>query len=175
MPIAGEEASVDKHDNAVNPNYLKLMKPKIFALAYSLLFACFSMMASAQSYTIDWFKVAGGGGTSTGGTYAVSGTIGQPDASGVMSGGNYSVTGGFWALIQVVQTPGAPKLYISHTGNVVTVYWQNIAGWNLHQSGNLTTPIASWASSSSPTLTNGTNYLNLVNPAGNLFFRLTNP
>jgi len=27
----------------------------------------------AQSYSIDWFKVAGGGGTSTGGTYQVSG------------------------------------------------------------------------------------------------------
>ena len=27
----------------------------------------------AQSYSIDWFKVAGGGGTSTGGTFQVSG------------------------------------------------------------------------------------------------------
>ena len=42
--------------------------------------------AIAQSYSIDWFKVSGGGGTSTGGTYQVSGTIGQPDASGAMTG-----------------------------------------------------------------------------------------
>jgi hypothetical protein len=75
-----------------------------------------------QSYTVDWYKVAGGGGTSTGGTYTVSGTIGQHDASGAMSGGNYSVAGGFWALVNVVQTPGAPTLYISHSGNTVTVY-----------------------------------------------------
>ena len=34
----------------------------------------------AQSYSIDWFKIAGGGGTSTGGVYSVSGTIGQHDA-----------------------------------------------------------------------------------------------
>jgi hypothetical protein len=34
----------------------------------------------AQSYSIDWYKVSGGGGTSTGATYQVSGTIGQPDA-----------------------------------------------------------------------------------------------
>jgi hypothetical protein len=27
----------------------------------------------AQSYSINWFKVAGGGGTSTGGAYQVSG------------------------------------------------------------------------------------------------------
>ena len=135
----------------------------------------------AQSYTVDWHKIAGGGGTSTGGTYQVAGTIGQPDASGAMTGGpvsgtnHYSVTGGFWALIQAVQTPGAPTLYISHSGNSVTVYWQEVAGWNLMQSGNLTTPIGNWSVSSSPTLTNGTNYLTLVNPAGNLFFRLKNP
>ena len=128
----------------------------------------------AQSYTVDWYKIAGGGGTSTGGVYSVSGTIGQPDASGAMTGGNYSVTGGYWALINVVQTPGAPALKISQAGNVVTVYWQNVSGWNLQQNGNLTTP-AGWSANNSATLTGGTNYLNLTNPAGNLFFRLKNP
>ncbi|HEV2695963.1 MAG TPA: hypothetical protein VG347_23955 [Verrucomicrobiae bacterium] len=129
----------------------------------------------AQQYAIDWYKVAGGGGTSTGATYAVTGTIGQPDAGGVMSGGNYAVTGGFWSLINVVQTPGAPTLYISRSGNVVTVYWQNVAGWNLIQNGNLTTTLGSWSANGSATLIGGTNYLNLTNPAGNLFFRLRNP
>jgi hypothetical protein len=65
----------------------------------------------AQQYSIDWYKIAGGGGTSTGGTYQVSGTIGQPDASGAMTGGNYSVTGGFWSLISVVQTAGLPNAH----------------------------------------------------------------
>ena len=37
----------------------------------------FAWNATAQSYSIDWYKIAGGGGTSTGGTYQVSGTIGQ--------------------------------------------------------------------------------------------------
>ena len=83
----------------------------------------------AQSYSIDWYKIAGGGGTSPNSQYAVSGTIGQPDASAPMSGGNYSVTGGFWSLINVVQTAGAPTLYVSHSGNTVTVSWQNVAGW----------------------------------------------
>ena len=132
-------------------------------------------LAEAQSYSIDWYKIAGGGGTSTGGTYSVSGTIGQPDAGGPMTGGNYSITGGFWALIQVVQTPGAPTLYISHSGNVVTVYWQNVTGWNLYQDTNLAVSIASWPASSSTTLTGGTNYLSITNPAGKLFFRLKNP
>ena len=129
----------------------------------------------AQSYSIDWYKIAGGGGTSTNGSYSVSGTIGQPDASGAMSGGNYSVTGGYWSLINVVQTPGAPTLYISHAGNTVTVYWQDVTGWSLVQSGNLTTPMGRWSASSSPTLTGGTNYWNVTNPSGNVFYRLTHP
>ena len=144
---------------------------KLFLL-FNLLIPAISF---AQQYSIDWYKVAGGGGTSTGGTYEVSGTIGQHDASGAMSGGNYSVTGGFWSLINVVQTPGAPTLYISRSNNVATVYWQNVSGWNLIQNGNLATPVASWSASSSPTLSNGTNYLSITNPAGNVFFRLKNP
>ncbi len=147
------------------------MKKLFFAAPLAL----FSIATFAQNYSVDWYKVAGGGGTSSGGNFSVSGTIGQPDASAPMSGGNFSVTGGYWALINVVQTPGAPTLSISRSVNSVTVYWQNLAGWNLIQNNNLTTPVASWNASSSPTLTNGTNYLTFVNPSGNLFFRLKNP
>ena len=153
---------------------------KTIIVRFSFLFAvvailgAFSISARAQSYTIDWYKIAGGGGTSTGGTYQVSGTIGQPDASGAMTGGNYSLTGGFWALISVVQSAGAPTLYISHSGNTVTVYWQNVTGWSLHQNNNLTSPVA-WSLNSSWSTTNGTNYLNVVNPTGNLFYKLQNP
>jgi len=81
------------------------------------------LWASAQPYSIDWFKIAGGGGTSTGATYQVSGTIGQPDAGGAMTGGNYSLTGGFWSLY-AVQTPGAPYLWAMRTTtNTVCVWW----------------------------------------------------
>ena len=125
----------------------------------------------AQSYIIDWHKIAGGGGTSTSGAYSVSGTIGQHDAGGPMTGGNYSLTGGFWSLIAVTQTTGAPTLFISHSGDTVTVYWQNIGSWTLQQNANLAT--ASWSASSGVTTSNGTNYLNVINPTGNLCFRLT--
>jgi hypothetical protein len=125
---------------------------------------------SAQSYTIGWSKIAGGGGTSAAGAYQVSGTIGQHDAGGPMTGGNYSLTGGFWALY-AVQTPGAPTLYISRSGNTVTVYWQNVSGWSLQQNGSLTNT-GGWSPSSSPTFSNGTNYLSITPSTGNLFFRL---
>jgi hypothetical protein len=143
-------------------------------IATLVLAAMTALSASAQSYSINWYKVAGGGGTSTGGTYTVSGTIGQPDASGALTGGNYSLTGGFWALISVVQTPGAPPLYISLSGHTVTVYWQNVSGWILQQNNNLKTP-SGWTGGDTPTLTNGTNYWNITSPTGNLFYRLANP
>lgn len=54
-----------------------------------------SSAAYAQPFAIDWYTVDGGGGTSTGGSFTLSGTIGQPDA-GVMSGGSFTLSGGFW-------------------------------------------------------------------------------
>jgi len=132
------------------------------------------LTALAQSYSIDWYKISGGGGASSNGPYAVSGTIGQHDAGGAMSGGNYSLTGGFWALISVVQSPGAPTLFISGSGNTVTVYWQSAPGWNLQQNGNVANA-GGWSVNSSWTTSNGTNYLNVVNPSGNLFYRLQHP
>lgn len=140
-------------------------------LAATLFLAALSV--SAQSYAINWHKIAGGGGTSSGGQYSVSGTIGQPDASSAMTGGNYSLTGGFWSLVGVAQTPGAPTLYISHSGNTVTIYWQNVSGWTLHQNSNLKSSL--WMLNTAWTTSNGTNYLQLTKPGGNLFFHLTNP
>jgi hypothetical protein len=49
-----------------------------------------------------------------------------------------------------------------------------VTGWNLLQDGNVAAPMASWAASGSPTLTNGTNYFTITHPSGNLFFRLGN-
>jgi uncharacterized repeat protein (TIGR01451 family) len=51
----------------------------------------------AQPYTLNWWTVDGGGAlNATGGTYTLSGTAGQPDASAVLSGGSYTLAGGFW-------------------------------------------------------------------------------
>ncbi len=121
------------------------------------------------------WKVAGGGGTSTGGTYAVSGTIGQPDAGGPMTGGSYSLTGGFWSLISVVQTAGAPNLAITFVGpNSVKVSWPNTGSYTLLQNTNLGG--GSWTTSGySITTANGTNSITITPPTGKLFFRLSNP
>ena len=142
---------------------------KIFLLVLLLLLPALGL---AQSYSIDWYKVAGGGGTSTGGAYVVSGTIGQADASGPMTGGSYSLTGGFWALVSVVQTPGLPNLTITRAVNSVIVSWPNTGNYALQQNSNLAIPAGWVASGYSITTLNGTNSITITPPAGNLFFRL---
>ncbi len=129
----------------------------------------------AQQYAIDWYKIAGGGGTSTGATYQVTGTIGQPDASGAMSGGSYSLTGGFWSIIAAVQTPGLPNLTITFVGpNSVVVSWPNTGSYTLLTNNNLNA--SSWPGYGGTINTaNGTNSVTLTPPTGNLFFRLHNP
>ena len=140
------------------------------------LVSSFCLRASGQSYSLDWYEVAGGGGTSTGATYQVIGTIGQPDAGGATSGGQYSVTGGFWSLIAVVQTAGAPTLTITHSGNSVTVSWPMAAnGFGLQQNNNVANP-AGWSAYGGTVSTNsGVNSITISPPTGNLFFRLANP
>jgi hypothetical protein len=133
----------------------------------------------AQTYSIDWYKFAGGGGNSAGtnggSVFSVSGTIGQPDAGGAMTGGNYSLTGGFWSIISVVQTVNAPVLAVEHSGGSVMVSWPSSAtGFTLQQNSNLAT--TNWtASGYSITTANGTNSIVITPPLGHLFFRLANP
>jgi len=54
--------------------------------------------AQSQNYSLDWFTVAGGGGTSAGGNYSLSGTIGQAAAGSTMASSSFTVCGGFWSL-----------------------------------------------------------------------------
>ena len=58
-----------------------------------VLLAAYTALA-VDSYEVPWWTVNGGGDTSEGNTYAVSGTLGQPDA-GLLEGGGYSLGGGY--------------------------------------------------------------------------------
>ncbi len=147
------------------------MKLKAIAILIGAGVLC--LRASAQSYSINWYKIAGGGGTSTNGPFALSGTIGQPDAGAAMSGGSFSVTGGFWS-VQAVPQPGLPNLLIAPNGpHSVKVLWPdaNTNTYTLQQTSNLSAGV--WtASNFTITSANGTNSIIVTAPAGNLFFRL---
>ena len=129
--------------------------------------------ASAQSYSIDWFTI-GGGGTSTGGVFAVSGTTGQPTANAQsMTNGTFSLTGGFWSIF-AVQTPDAPLLTVERQGAAVRVFWPPPAtGFVLDQSLTVT---GAWSQVAFPYTTN-VNGISVSTPApvGNKFYRLRKP
>ncbi|MCX7688826.1 MAG: hypothetical protein N2045_12740 [Fimbriimonadales bacterium] len=67
-------------------------------------------VACAQSgggYDLSWWTIDGGGITfATGGSFNMGGTIGQPDASNTLTGGTYSLTGGFWFAPACIPTNG---------------------------------------------------------------------
>ena len=129
----------------------------------------------AQQYAIDWFTIDGGGGTSTGGVYSLSGTIGQPDA-GRMTGASYALDGGFWGFVGTIQTPGAPLLNVERIGTSVRVFWPVPAtGFVLDQAAALaTTPAATvWGQVPFPYSTNATHIsITVPAPMGTKFYRL---
>jgi hypothetical protein len=71
----------------------------VFFLVLLLLVSAGTALAQTQDYDLGWFAVAGGGGASSGGGYELSATGGQ-SAAGELSGGEYSLQGGFWGLQQ---------------------------------------------------------------------------
>jgi len=61
-----------------------------------LALAAVALAQSAGPYDLTWNTFDGAGGISAAGQFAVSGSAGQPDA-GAMSGGHFTLGGGFWA------------------------------------------------------------------------------
>lgn len=77
------------------PNLRKAGKA-LLALAAVLLLASTALAQSSDGYDLSWWTVDSGGATfSIGGDYTLGVTIGQPDA-GTLSGGDYTLVGGFW-------------------------------------------------------------------------------
>ena len=108
-----------------------------------------ALPASAQNFSINWFTIDGGGGTSTGGIYSLSGTIGQPDAGDPMTGGSFSLVGGFWALPFAVQSVDAPLLTIEPFGSgQARISWApNSPGFVLQETTDLAS--GTWVNSPS--------------------------
>jgi hypothetical protein len=94
----------------------------------------FAATALADELSLDWYTVDGGGDLwTTGGTYELSGTIGQPAAGVTMTGGSFELIGGFWAL------PTAPSTLVGDLNcdgavnfgdiNPFVMYLSNFSVW----------------------------------------------
>jgi hypothetical protein len=64
-----------------------------------MLLVVLGVSAAGSQFELSWSTIDGGGGTSSGGPYVLTGTIGQPDAA-YSAGDQYELLGGFW--------PGGP-------------------------------------------------------------------
>jgi len=77
-----------------------------FGIAALLACSAFATVALAD-FDLSWQTIDGGGGFGTGGPYVLHGSAGQPDA-GYLSGGSFSLVGGFWAVVAASPAPQCP-------------------------------------------------------------------
>ena len=88
-------------------------KPYHIASAHYLLLAITVMVVASAALAlggenISRWAVAGGGGQSAGGRYVLNGTLGQTEAGPTMSGGDYTLSGGFWGGVATT----VPYIYL---------------------------------------------------------------
>lgn len=159
---------------------MKLVTPLFQNMPGFVLLLCAAATVHGQAFSLDWRTIGGGGGISTGGTFAVSGTIGQP-VTGVSQGGTFTLTSGFWSQVNAVQTAGAPLLSIALNPELstVNVSWPRPAtGFLLeHVLAIDASPVTGWTLVPPATYqTNATDiFITIPSPAGNNFYRLRKP
>ncbi len=127
-------------------------------------------VSRAQPYDISWYTIDGGGGSSSGGTFSLTGTIGQPDA-GHMAGGNFTLDGGFWGIFAAIQSPGAPLLTIQPAFPNVILSWP-VASTNFTLQQNVNLATTNWNGFSYTVVTNNGSNTVTVPVTGNTYFRL---
>jgi hypothetical protein len=106
--------------------------------------------ADAQ-FSLNWLTIDGGGNASSGGSFTVRATIGQPDAALALTGGSFRLEPGFWSGVTVLQTLGAPTLKISFSGGGMAILsWPaNVSGFTLEMTTTVEQP-NSWIATPQP-------------------------
>lgn len=115
-------------------------KGRVLLSLLSLLLLLPTVSSPAEPYALDWWTSAAGCGTSGGGTYALSGMIGQTDCT-VMSGGGYCVDGGFWPGLTIPSNTDVPTLAIQIVNDHARISWSPATpGFTLEQTEDLSAP-----------------------------------
>lgn len=137
---------------------------------------CLTLLAlnfgHAQDYQIHTSSFTGGG-SSAGGGFHLTGNFEWTPAS-QLGGGGYSLQSGFLAGVIVQQTPGGPRITITHVGTDIVLTWTTSeAGWVLESSAAVAAPTAAWGTTSeSVEQTDDTRTVTLTAPTGIRFYRL---
>lgn len=96
---------------------MKKNNPSLFGSLVLLVCLLALLIHSAQAqtgggYDLTWNTLEGGGmPVSAGGDFLLTGTFGQADASAALSGGGFSLVGGFWsgAITSLLHLPVISK------------------------------------------------------------------
>jgi len=77
------------------------MKHILVLIVFILVLTGLTGLSDARAQTGDGYEmvrytISAGGGTSAGSGYTLVGTAGQPDAGAAMTGGGFTLVGGFW-------------------------------------------------------------------------------
>ena len=87
-----------------------MMRQLCVRLALTTTMLSLGHIAQAQSFDLSWSTIDGGGAVFIAGdNFELSGTIGQPDAglpTQPLTGGTFSLIGGFWPRVRVGAIPG---------------------------------------------------------------------
>ena len=128
---------------------------------------------AAQSYEILSPAIVVSGALSGGGRFSLTSVTREVDGHALLSGGSYSLTGGFSGQYNALQQQGSPRLQITKLASGVTrISWAAIVpGWRLEWNANLSS--GSWSEVLSVPLVDGdVQYLDFAMAASTAFFRL---
>lgn len=100
-PLAAGAAADPRHGTNASPTTVPATGPTTPRSAAD------AIAAKGTGFELRRHVIAGGGGSSSGGAFAISGTIGQPNADPLQpsTGGAFAISGGFWPGI----APAAPQ------------------------------------------------------------------
>ena len=108
----------------------------LFLMCSLLILSVFSQ--SGGNFEIKKSVIAGGGDKSTGGTFEMTGTIGQPVAGTNSTGGDFELRSGFWGGGATASTPASTRFDFTGDGKADISVWRRPLGewWFLQSEDN---------------------------------------
>ncbi len=105
--------------------YLNGASPEEIVIKNGETLSAFLRRKGVESFEIPWYSIDGGGEmVSFGGDFSLSGTVGQVDAGSGMAGGQFTLSGGFWAVQAQI---GSAKIFCDGFESGDTSNWSSTA------------------------------------------------
>lgn len=129
-------------------------------------------LSQAQNYSMAWSAVGGSGGTGSSGPYSVASTVGQANAGGPMSAGNYDSTVGFW---EVAGGPGLTIRFVAPDTVVISWPVPELGCFALEVTSSLSPPSVWDAVPATVTFANGVDQVTTTLTGRMQYYRLVSP